>query len=197
MHLPHEKLPGLDRDRVMAIVEPVLRAHRVDGVEIVWQTQRGEHVLKLTVERQATQASTGAGVNLDTCAEVSRDLANAFEIDDVLPGHYRLEVGTPGLDRALYVPSDYERFSGRLAKVKLAELLDGQKVFEGRLRGVTETGEIKLEVADVERLIPFEAVASARLVFEWVKTGKHAGKKASGQGRRRGSAKHGKPQQSR
>ena len=197
MRLPHEKLPGLDRERVLAIVEPVLRAHGVDGVEIIWQTQRGEHVLKLTVERQGTQASSGAGVNLDTCGEISRDLANAFDVSDVFPGHYRLEVGTPGLDRALYIAADYTRFSGRLAKLKLAEAVDGQKVFEGRLRGLTEANEVKLEVADVERLIPFETVASARLVFEWGKTEKNTARKTSGQRRRSGSAKHGKSHQSR
>ncbi len=194
MHLPHEKLPGLDRERVLAIVEPVLRAHGVDGVEIIWQTQRGEHVLKLTIERHATEAPTGAGVNLDTCGEISRDLSNAFEVAEIFPGHYRLEVGTPGLDRGMYLLTDYERFSGRLAKVKLAEPLDGQKVYEGRLCGTTESGEIKLEVADTERLIPFDTIASARLVFEWGKSEKHAGKKASRQGRRSGSAKHGKSQ---
>ncbi len=192
MHLPHEKLPGLDRDRVLAIVEPVLRAHGVDGVEIIWQTQRGEHVLKLTVERQSTAASTGAGVNLDTCGEISRDLSNAFEVAETFPGHYRLEVGTPGLDRAIYLLTDYDRFSGRLAKIKLAEPIDGQKVYEGRLCGITESREIKLDVADTERLIPFDTIASARLVFEWAKSEKNAGKKASGQGRRSGSATRGK-----
>ena len=201
MRLPHEKLPGLDRDRVLAIVEPVLRAHGVDGVEIIWQTQKGEHVLKLTVERQGTgrsaDASSGAGVNLDTCGEISRDLSNAFEVAEIFPGHYRLEVGTPGLDRAIYLLTDYKRFSGRLAKVKLAEPIDGQKVYDGRLSGITESGEIKLEVADTERLIPFDTIASTRLVFEWGKSEKNAGKKASRQGRRSGSAKQGKSQQSR
>jgi ribosome maturation factor RimP len=197
MRLPHEKLPGLDREPVIAIVEPVLRAHGVDGVEIIWQTQRGEHVLKLTVERQGTQASTGAGVNLDTCGEISRDLSNAFEVAEVFAGNYRLEVGTPGLDRALYLVTDYERFSGRLAKLKLAEAIDGQKVLDGRLRGLTDAGEIKLEVANVERLIPFDTVASARLVFEWGKSDKNTAKKTSGQRRRSGSSKQSKSHQSR
>src|SRR5690606_16699389 len=51
MNVAHERLPGLDRDRILAVVEPILAAHGVDGVELVWRTDRGERVLELTIER--------------------------------------------------------------------------------------------------------------------------------------------------
>ena len=100
MNVAHEHLHGLDRDRVIAVVEPVLRAHNVEGVELVWRTDRAGWVLELTVERPGSTLP-GAGVTIDLCSEISRDLSAALDVADVIDARYSLQVGSPGLERAL------------------------------------------------------------------------------------------------
>jgi ribosome maturation factor RimP len=166
MKLAHESLKGLDRDRVVSVVEPILLAHGVDGVELLWRSDSRGWVLYLTVEKPGT-TEPGAGVTLDLCAEISRDLSAALDVADVVPARYRLEVGSPGLDRALYGAADYARFSGQKAKVKVREPISGQRVFVGILKGLDASGFVVIESDGQERRIPPEQIERGRLSFDW------------------------------
>lgn len=166
MKLAHESLKGLDRDRVISVVEPILVAHGVDVVELLWRSDPRGWVLYLTVERPGT-TEPGAGVTLDLCAEISRDLSSALDVADVMPGRYRLDVGSPGIDRALYDSADYARFAGRKAKLKLREPLSGQRVVSGFLKGLNESGLVVLESEGGEHEIPLAQIESGRLSFDW------------------------------
>lgn len=166
MSVAHEKLHGLDRERVLAVVEPVLRAHGVEGVELVWRTERGQWVLVVTVERPDSRIP-GEGITLDVCSEISRDLSAALDVADVIPQHYRLEVGSPGVERALYSARDYERFAGQLARLKLREPIDGQYVVRGTLHGLDERGQALLETERGELSVELANITSSRLVFDW------------------------------
>ena len=183
MSIAFVKLPGLDRERVLAAVMPVLQAHRVTGAELVWRTDRGGRVLELNVEPEGADAE--AAVTIDACTEISRDLSTALDVADVIPGAYQLQVGSPGLDRALHLPEDYDRFQGKLAKVKLnAPLPDGQRAFEARIRGRSTDGKIVLETQLGEVEIDFSQIAGTRLVFEW-KSGSGAGARTPNRGKRK------------
>ena len=165
----YERLQGLDRERVLAVVEPVLRAHGVEGVELVWRTDRAGWVLELTVERPGT-TEPGAGVTIDLCSEISRDLSAALDVADVIEPRYSLQVGSPGLERALYRPSDYRRFAGQKAKLKLREPIDGQRVIIGVLSGLDEDGQAIVIQTDRGMLsLGFTEIESARLLFDWNK----------------------------
>lgn len=185
MPLAHEKLQGLDRDRVLAAVEPVLAAHHVEGVELVWRTDRGGRVLELTVERPGSRVP-GEGVTIDLCSEISRDLSAALDVADVITGSYRLEVGSPGLDRALYGAGDYVRFAGQLARLKLREAVDGQHVVRGTLHGLDASGHVLVESDRGELALEPQLIESARLEFDWNsergRAGKSAGQKSSRNG---------------
>jgi ribosome maturation factor RimP len=177
----YESLRGLDRDRLVSVVEPVLRAHGVEPVELIWRSDPRGWLLYLTVERPGT-SEPGLGVTLDLCADISRDLSAALDVAEVIQARYRLEVGSPGVDRALYGIGDYARFAGQLAKVKLKRPgrdetarpgvapagagPGGQRVLRGILKGV-EDGRIVLECDGEEhRLLP-EQIESGRLAFDW------------------------------
>ncbi len=164
--MQHESLTGLDKDRVIAIVEPVLRAHRVDGVELIWRNDGRGMLLYLTVERPGT-TDPGAGVSIDQCADISRDLSAALDVAEVLTGSYRLEVGSPGLERALYKPEDYARFAGRTAKIKLKEHIEGQWVVRGQLHGLDEQGFVVIDADWGRETVDPALIESGQLVFEF------------------------------
>lgn len=179
MHISHESLKGLDRDRLVSVVGPVLSAHGVAAVELIWRSDSQGWVLYLTVERPGTTDPT-LGVTLDLCAEISRDLSAALDVADVIPLRYRLEVGSPGLDRALYGADDYKRFAGRMAKLKLRQPASGQKVVRGCLKGLGDDGCVVIEVDGSELRLDPADVESARLSFDWqASLGKKSGGKPS------------------
>lgn len=142
-----EKLQGLPRQRLVDAVEPVLRAHGVSGVELLWRMDGQGRVLEVTVEPEGAE-DPRACVTLDQCAQVSRDLSTALDVSEVLPGRYHLMVGSPGLERGLYRLADYQRFRGHSAKLKLSEPLAGQSVVVVRLLGVTDDGKVQVRLSD-------------------------------------------------
>jgi ribosome maturation factor RimP len=199
-----EKLPGLPRDRVVEAIAPVLRAHGLAGVELVWRTDGQGRVLQVTVESAAplegaaegasspgeTGMGPGAGVTLDVCSRVSRDLSTALDVLELIDGKYRLEVGSPGLERRLYTLADYRRFSGRLAKLKLASAVEGQYVLLGKLNGVDPEERVLIVVDGVERAIELDDVRSGQLAIDWQEMGfsptprQRAGRRPAAQGRK-------------
>lgn len=183
MHVAHEKLAGLDRERVLAAVEPVLSAHGVDAVELVWRTDRSGWILELTVERPGSRVP-GQGITLDLCSDISRDLSLALDVKDVIPHRYRLEVGSPGVERALYGANDFARFSGKLARIKLREPHSGQSVLYGTLQGLDPDGNVILELSTAELVtLAFSAIESSRLVFQIAGASSARGKPGSGRSR--------------
>jgi ribosome maturation factor RimP len=150
---------------VLAAVTPVLSTHQLDAVELVWRTDRGGWVLELTLERPGSRIP-GEGITLDLCTDISREVSAALDASDAIPGRYRLEVGSPGVERSLYGVNDYVRFAGQAARLKLVAPEAGQHVLYGMLQGM-EDGQIVIELERGERIsLEHSAIESARLVFE-------------------------------
>lgn len=201
-----EKLPGLPRDRIVEAIAPVLRAHGLAGVELVWRTDGQGRVLQVTVESAAAESAAvlegaagasvpsemgqGAGVTLEACSKLSRDLSTALDVLELIDGNYRLEVGSPGLERRLYTLADYRRFSGRLAKLKLASAADGQYVLLGKLNGVDADERVLIVVDGVERAVKLDDVRSGQLAIDWQEMGfspaprQRTGRRPAAQGRK-------------
>jgi ribosome maturation factor RimP len=165
MPFVHEKLHGLDRERLLGAIEPVLRAHHVSGVEAIWRTDHRGRVLYLTVERPET-SEPGAGITLDLCADLSRDISAALDVTDVVDGAYRLEVGSPGVERRLYSKSEYERFAGRPVKIKCREAVAGDVVQRGLLSGTDAEGKILLDTERGIVALDFEQIQSGQLILD-------------------------------
>jgi ribosome maturation factor RimP len=198
MTFAHEKLPGIDRDRLVAAVEPILVAHGVEGVELLWHTDRGARVLKVTLECPGSRIP-GQGITVDLCSEISRELSAALDVTDVVPGHYRLEVGSPGLERALYTTADYARFAGQLARLKLREAVDGEHVLRGTLHGLDAESRVLIATPRGEVGIDLALIDHARLVFDWRSSADSSAASPSRSGRRatRGGQHAPRPQRSR
>ncbi|MEQ1712339.1 MAG: ribosome maturation factor RimP [Hyphomicrobium sp.] len=84
-------------------------------------------------------------ISIDDCETISRELSPLIDVRDPIAGAWRLEVSSPGIDRPLVRPSDFEDWAGYEAKVELKEPVDGRKRFKGRLDGY-EDGEARIEV---------------------------------------------------
>jgi ribosome maturation factor RimP len=112
------------------------------------------------------------GMSVEDCATVSRRLSPVLDAYDPMPGRYRLEVSSPGIDRPLVRPSDFALWAGHEVKVELKELVDGRKRFRGVIEGV-EDGEVRLKVEldakDAEPIViglPFSLIGEAKLVAD-------------------------------
>ncbi len=108
-------------------------------------------------------------IAIEDCETISRQLSPLLDAFDPIPGAYRLEVSSPGIDRPLVRASDFEDWAGHEAKIELKQLLDGRRRFRGILEGF-EDGEVRIEV-DLDQIgrqvlgLPVELIESARLVL--------------------------------
>lgn len=106
------------------------------------------------------------GITPDDCQKVSYQVSGVLDVEDPIPGHYTLEISSPGLDRLLFRPADFERFAGQLVKLRTTGPVEGRRNFKGRLRGLRD-GRVVIEQEDGEVCLPYEQVDQARLVPEY------------------------------
>jgi ribosome maturation factor RimP len=153
----------------------------------LWRPDHRGWVLYLTVERPGS-TEPGAGITLDLCADISRDLSTALDVAEVIGARYRLEVGSPGVERALYGVGDYARFSGHLAKVRLAEPRDGERVLRGILQGIDDDGRVVLEIDGTRTAVIPDQIEHGQLVFDWQRgSARSPASRSKGRGRARPS----------
>ena len=106
------------------------------------------------------------GVTHEDCSEVSQHVGTVLDVEDFIPGAYTLEVSSPGLERGLYSRGDYERFAGRLAKMRTRGAIGGQRNFRGRLAGV-EGEEVLFDDKTSGRVrVPLSEIAKANLEID-------------------------------
>ena len=154
-----EMAAGLDR-----IQEIVDRVAVSSGLEVVDVELRGgggkARMLRIFIDKPG-------GVTHDDCSNFSREIGTIFDVEDAVPGgSYTLEVSSPGLDRKLTKPAEFERFSGSLVKLMTRNPINGTRHFEGRLEWLGE-GRIGLELAGRKKSKKQEAVeAGAKVEIE-------------------------------
>lgn len=154
-------------DQLRAVVGPVCAAHDLVLVDARFAMDGGR-VLRVLIERAGADPAEGAGVTLTECSSVSRELSNVLDgHEDVLPaGAYRLEVGSPGLERPLFGIEDFVRFSGREAKLETRDPIAGRRRFSGTLLEVADqVVHLEQDGAPVE--IPHGQIAHAHLVHRF------------------------------
>jgi ribosome maturation factor RimP len=188
MSIAHVKVPGLDESRLVALIDPVLVAHGVVGVELLWKTDGAGWVLTVNVENPNAKLP-GEGITLELCTQLSHGLSAALDVDDLIAHPYRLEVGSPGIERHLYLIEDYRRFAGQTVKGKLRNPVEDVRAFRGKLVGTTKSDSSEgaetppssdptpTPSASSERVVfevdgkvisaPLEDIASCRLVYTW------------------------------
>ena len=144
--------------RIEAIIGPSLDAM---GYELVRVRFSGNQrpVLQIMAERKADGQMT-----IDDCEAVSRTVSALLDVEDPISTAYELEVSSPGIDRPLTRPKDYERFAGFEARVEMRRLVDGRKKVRGQLLGLVDD-KVALTVDGARVEIPLAEVSAAKLVL--------------------------------
>jgi ribosome maturation factor RimP len=153
------------REAVLSKIEEIAqRVARSEGMEVVDVEVKGgggSRLVRISIDKPA-------GVTHADCEMVSQQVGTLLDVEDVVPGgRYTLEISSPGLERKLLKPEDFERFRGRKAKVTLRDAREGRRHWEGTLAGA-EGGQVALETeAGTVLHFPFDQIRKANLKFEW------------------------------
>lgn len=144
--------------RVLDLAEPLAATRGLEVVQVQYRREAGGFVLRLFLDRPG-------GVTIDDCGAFSREFSDLLDVEDPVPGRYALEVSSPGLDRPLARPKDFERFSGHAITLTAAAPVEGRRHFRGTLLGLAD-GAVRLRVDGREYTLALSNVTKANLVPE-------------------------------
>jgi ribosome maturation factor RimP len=140
-------------DKIQEIADRVARSSGLEVVEVELRGGGKARMLRIFIDKPE-------GVTHEDCANFSREVGTIFDVEDAVPGStYTLEVSSPGLDRKLAKPADFERFTGNLVKVMTRDPINGNRHFEGRLESF-QGGRLNLELTGRKKSKKHEAVES-------------------------------------
>ena len=143
------------REQLRELLAPVVAGVGYQLWELEYMPRSGGGLLRLYID-------SSNGISLDDCERVSRAVSEQLDATDPIPGHYTLEVSSPGLDRVLRTREHFERFAGERVKLEMMQPIEGRKRFAGRLLGVGES-DITLELESGRISLPIEDIHRARL----------------------------------
>jgi ribosome maturation factor RimP len=144
--------------RIAALIAPSLEAMGYALVRVQY-VPGGRAMVQIMAERLDQ-----VGMQVEDCADISRAVSALLDVEDPVPGAYELEVSSPGIDRPLTRPQDFERFAGFEAKLETGRSVEGRKRFRGRLLGLEE-GPVRLKDEETEYTVPFTEIVKAKLVL--------------------------------
>jgi ribosome maturation factor RimP len=148
-------------DKILALVAPIVADMRLD----LYDFEFNGGIVRITID---TPPATEGGVTLDQLALVTRLIGRDLDHHDPIPGHYTLEVSSPGLERNLRTPAHFQRELGKPVNVRLRAQVDGQRRLQGVLVAADDT-TATIRVDDVERVVAIDMIDRAKTVFHWEK----------------------------
>src|SRR5438445_6465982 len=143
---------AFDADRVREIAERVAASSGLEVVEVEFRGGGKSRMLRIVIDKRGSGTTDQpTGVTHEDCANMSREVGTILDIEDVVPGgSYLLEVSSPGLDRKLVRPADYERFTGSRVKLTTHQPINGNRFFEGKLESFQQ-GRLTLDMSTARK----------------------------------------------
>ena len=140
-----------------ALFEPVIQSmgYELVGVEFQGSVQHG--TLRVYIDHEN-------GIGVDDCAVISQQISAILDVEEPIQQAYDLEVSSPGLDRPLFKPADYELFTDRLVKIKMAVPVDGRRNFKGVIQGVKQSKIVQVMVDNESYELLINDIAKANLI---------------------------------
>jgi ribosome maturation factor RimP len=143
-------------------IQRIVESEGLELVHIDYRKQGRSYLLRVDIDKEG-------GVNIDDCQLISQQISTWLDVEDPIPAEYELQVSSPGLDRKFYKASDYQKFAGRLVRVKTAKAIRGLHVIVGRLKefdGATVVVTDPNVKKDPDYAIPLADIKETRLEVE-------------------------------
>lgn len=142
-----------------SLFEPVIQSMGYELVGVEFQGSLSHGTLRVYIDHEN-------GIGVEDCARISQQISAILDVEEPIQQAYDLEVSSPGLNRPLFKASDYERFSGHQAKIKMAVAVDGRKNFKGLLQGVSQSKTVRIMVDNEGYELLLSDIAKANLIGE-------------------------------
>ncbi len=142
--------------------EPLCAAEMMELVHVECRREPQGRVLRLYIDKPG-------GVILDDCSRISRQMSDLLDVHVDFEGTYHLEVSSPGIERPVSKPADFERFAGKQIEIWMAPKVAGKKKIKGTLGGIRKTDDVvtvATEEGPIE--IPRPQITRARLIIDGV-----------------------------
>jgi ribosome maturation factor RimP len=149
-------------EQVEQQIQRIVESEGLELVHIDFRRQGRSFLLRIDIDKEG-------GVNIDDCSLVSQQVSTWLDVEDPIPGEYELQVSSPGLDRRFYKASDYEKFTGRLVRVKTSRAVRGLHVIVGRLKEFDGNKVVVTDPVmkkDADYAIPLADIKETRLEVE-------------------------------
>lgn len=144
-------------EKVTQLIEPTVQALDLELWGVEHASQGKYSVLRIFIEREA-------GVTIDDCERVSRQASAIFDVEEPIAGEYTLEVSSPGIDRLLFTPQQFQRYRGEEVSVRMRTPVDGRRKFKGTLTDVVDDIiHIQVDGSDFE--LPHGDIEKANIVY--------------------------------
>ena len=140
------------------LIEPSIAAMGFRLVQLKLNDSSKNRLLQIMAERP------DGSMTLEDCENISRQISAVLDVEDIIPTAYRLEVGSPGIDRPLVTRADYEKYHGHQAKLETILPIHGRRRFTGEIQAITEN-TVTLKVDGVGHEIPLADIQAAKLVL--------------------------------
>lgn len=144
-------------EKVTQLIEPTVQALDLELWGVEHASQGKYSVLRIFIERED-------GVTIDDCERVSRQVSAIFDVEEPIAGEYTLEVSSPGMDRLLFTPQQFQRYRGEEVSVRMRTPVDGRRKFKGTLTDVVDDIiHIQVDGSDFE--LPHGDIEKANIVY--------------------------------
>lgn len=147
-------------EHLVNLIEPIVEGLGYECVGIEYNPHPRHGLLRIYIDNEQ-------GILVDDCSRVSHQISGMLDVEDPIQGNYQLEISSPGEDRPLFKPEQFERFTGRLVQVNLFSPIEKRKKITGLILKV-EGRNIFLQEGDHVFEVPFQAMSKARLAPEYL-----------------------------
>ncbi|MDX1458431.1 MAG: ribosome maturation factor RimP [Marinobacter sp.] len=143
-------------NKLEAMLQPVVEGLGYEFWGLEFRSQGHQSMLRIFIDAEA-------GISVDDCEKVSRQVSGVLDVEDPIQSEYTLEVSSPGMDRPLFRLEQFEAFVGHKVQIRLRMAFEGRRKFQGLLKGI-EGQDVVVIVDDHEYLLPFDSIERAHIV---------------------------------
>jgi ribosome maturation factor RimP len=156
--------PYMTNEELSQLLEPAIADLGLELVGIEFSPNTGSSLLRVYIDEPER------GITIDDCERASREISALLDVNDPVAGRYTLEVSSPGLERPLFTPAHFERFTGEQVRINVNLPIDGRRRFQGRIDAV-DAERVTIEQDGTPVQIAHANIAKARLVPDYAALG--------------------------